>query len=336
MSRFILSRKKAIEQYNKAKELADVVSYSVKTNLEVAKVLKETDCMFSIHTFSNAKILDEPERIWFFAQGWDKRFIKKLLDFGIKRFVVDNVNDLNLLLDNLNKEAEVLLRMNLKEMTIYTGRYFVYGMKSSVINELIPKLKKNKKIKKIGIHFHRKTQNISEWNYKEELENALTKENLDRIDYVNIGGGLPADYKNVSSRTIDVIIKKLKELRKWLHGFNITMIMEPGRFISAPAVVLETRIINIYDNNIILDCSVYDGAMDTIVIPVKLLVKGELNEGKSYVLKGNSPCSMDIFRYDVKLKNPKIGDKIIFLNAGAYNYATDFFRKEKIKTIITE
>ena len=336
MTRFILSKKKVLEQYNKVKGLGDIVSYSVKTNLDVAMVLKETDSMFSLHSPENIKILNCPERMWFFAQGWDKKQIKKLLSIGIRRFVVDNINDLNRLmeLESGLSDVELLLRMNLKEMTIYTGRYFVYGMKAAVINSLIPKIKN--RVKAVGIHFHRKTQNISEWNYKEELEQSLKKDTIKMLDYVNIGGGLPSKYKNISDRALETIIKKINELREWLHSFNIRMIIEPGRFISAPAIKLETKIINIYDNNIILDCSVYDGAMDTIVIPVKLLVQGELETGKSYVLKGNSPCSMDIFRYDVKLKNPKVGDKIIFLNAGAYNYATDFFSRKRIKTVIVE
>ncbi|MBL7169437.1 MAG: decarboxylase, partial [Candidatus Aenigmarchaeota archaeon] len=39
---------------------------------------------------------------------------------------------------------------------------------------------------------------------------------------------------------------------------------------------------------------------------------------------------MDIFRYRVKLKNPKVGDKIVFLNAGGYNFTTDFCNLPKL------
>ena len=70
-----------------------------------------------------------------------------------------------------------------------------------------------------------------------------------------------------------------------------------------------------------------------------MLVEGELKgeeEGKDYLIKGNSPTRDDIFRYKVKLKNPKVGDKIVFLNAGAYNYATDFFGYKKLDTEIVE
>jgi ornithine decarboxylase len=52
------------------------------------------------------------------------------------------------------------------------------------------------------------------------------------------------------------------------------------------------------------------------------------------VIKGVTPCSLDLFRYRVYLKNPKVGDEITFLNAGAYNFTTDFCNLEKIENEI--
>ena len=112
--------------------------------------------------------------------------------------------------------------------------------------------------------------------------------------------------------------------------------IEPGRFIAAPSGRLVAEIVRIYDNNIIVNASVYNSDMDALIVPVKLLVKGELDkkEGKPFVIKGMTPCSMDLFRYRVYLNNPKEGDEIVFLNAGAYNFSTDFCNLDKIKTII--
>ena len=68
-----------------------------------------------------------------------------------------------------------------------------------------------------------------------------------------------------------------------------------------------------------------------------MLVENELaddEKGEYYLIKGNSPTRDDIFRYKVKLKQPKVGDKIVFLNAGAYNYTTDFCGFRKLETEI--
>jgi ornithine decarboxylase len=45
---------------------------------------------------------------------------------------------------------------------------------------------------------------------------------------------------------------------------------------------------------------------------------------------------MDIFRYRTYLDNPKVGDKIVFLNAGAYTYSTDFCNLKKLETVIVD
>ena len=102
---------------------------------------------------------------------------------------------------------------------------------------------------------------------------------------------------------------------------------------------LEAEIAGISGRNITVNCSVYNSSMDTLVVPVKLIVEGEMengNDGEDYTIKGITPDSTDIFRYKVKLKTPKLGDKIAFINAGAYNYHTEFCGLEKLKSLIVD
>ncbi|NQU97841.1 decarboxylase [Candidatus Woesearchaeota archaeon] len=338
--RFILSKSKVLEQYNKVKRLADSVSYSAKTNQEVTKILeKETDSLFSVHLENELKHVNDMSRIIFLAQGWTANGIKNLVNKGINYFVVDNEQDLYTLIEflkNNNTKINLLLRIKLKEHSIRTERYFVFGMGSEVVNKRLRELRKNTKIKTLGVHFHRKTQNMSEWNLKYELSNILEEDVLQMIDIVNIGGGLPSEYANTNMDVLKSIFTKIKELKEWLNKQNTKMIIEPGRFIAAPSCKLETEIIGIYENNIIVNASVYNSDMDALVVPVKLLVEGELKKGKGspYVIKGITPCSMDLFRYRTYLKTPKVGNKLVFLNVGAYNFTTDFCDLEKIETDI--
>jgi ornithine decarboxylase len=334
-AKFLMSKSKVLENYKELKELADIVSYSYKTNRHAAYILQdETNSAFCVHSIKSVKDLNDKSRLWFFAQAWSKEEINELITLGVNNFVVDNVKDLQVLTDNIKSPINLLLRMRLKEHTIHTGRHFVYGMYSKQINELIPKLRKNELIKLLGIHFHRKTQNVGEWSLKQELSQTLSKETLESINLLNIGGGIPAEYKNFRPEIKQSIFNKIKELREWLKSNNIKMIIEPGRFIAASAVKLETNIVNIYDNNIIIDASVYNSAMDTYFAHIRLLVEDELESGTAYTIKGCTPDSIDIFRYKVFLDNPKTGDKIIFLNAGAYNYSTSFCGLKELPTII--
>jgi ornithine decarboxylase len=287
------------------------------------------------------KHIKDKSRIFFLAQAWNQGDIKELMDLGIKNFVVDNEYDLNELLnflDKINCKINLLLRIKLKENTIKTEKYFVFGLDSDIVNKKIKELRKNDKIEKLGIHFHRKTQNMSEWNLKYEILDIIDKDVLKLIDIINIGGGLPSDYANTNVDVLPTILNKIKEFKKWVNENKIKLIIEPGRFIAAPAGKLITQIIGIYENNIIVNCSVYNADMDALIVPVKLLVEGETNEknGIPYVIKGITPCSMDLFRYRVYLKKPQIGQEIVFLNSGAYNFSTDFCDLDKLSTEIIE
>jgi ornithine decarboxylase len=340
-ARFVLSKSKLLEQYEIAKSLADEVSYSFKTNPFVGTVLeKETDSQFSIHLKDMLEKIKDKKRVWFFGQAWDEEEIDEVYNSGVKRFVVDNENDLNILLNYVkknNRQIDLLLRMRLKEKTVQTGKHYVFGMLANQINSLIPELRKNKNIKNLGIHFHRKTQNISEWTLTEELKEIINPEVWDMIDILNIGGGLPIEYKNSHANTIlPFIFEKIKKLKEFLHSKKIKMIIEPGRFIAGPPIKLECYVKNIYNNNVIVDCSVYNSAMDTFVANVRLEIEGELEKGDVCTIKGMTPDSMDILRYKVYLKDVKIGDKIVFLNAGAYTFTTDFCGIKKVEIVVVD
>ncbi|MEM5792754.1 MAG: decarboxylase [Candidatus Aenigmatarchaeota archaeon] len=334
-SKFLVSKSKVIEQYKKLKDLGCLVSYSVKTFPEICWILEEnTDSFFSIHMFQSLRFVKDMKRVWFLTQGLTDDFLDKVFEVGIRKFVVDNESDLKKLLEYIEREKikiDLLLRVRMREHTIYTGKYFVFGMYSHQINRWIPILRKNNNIENLGVHFHRKTQNTSEWSIKEEISQMLNKQTLESIDLFNIGGGIPVDYKNSSAKNLPYIFKKIVEFRDWMEETGVKTIIEPGRFIAAPSTKLITEVISVYENNVIVDASVYNGALDTIIVPIKLLVEGESDKGEDYVIKGCTPCSMDIFRYNVKLENPpKVGDKIVFLNAGAYNFTTDFCNLQKL------
>jgi ornithine decarboxylase len=337
-AKFILSKSKVLKQLKIINEISDSVSYSLKTNFEVGKILeKDSNCFFSVHSLESLELIKDKSRVWFFGQSWNMNELKLLVDRGVYNFVIDNQNDLKIFLEfikNKKNKFNLLLRFRLKENTIHTGKHFVFGMRANEINLLIPKIRNIKNINKIGIHFHRKTQNVSEWSLKEELKDSIKI--LDSIDFVNIGGGIPIPYKNHRPEILKNIFSKIKEVKEFLNSKGIKLIIEPGRFIAGPSINLETEIINIYENNIAINASVYNCAMDTFIANIRLLIDNELNFGERYVIKGCTPDSMDIFRYSVFLNKPRIGQKITFLNAGAYNFSTDFCKLPKLKTEVIE
>jgi ornithine decarboxylase len=337
---FVLSRSKLLRQYRTIANVVDMVSYSYKTNPLVGDLLqKMTDCRFTLHSENSIPRIKDKSRIIFILQATDQKELGRLFGSGIRSFVADNETDLASLLKYLKKTditINLMLRMRMKEYTVKTEKHYVYGMYSQQINELIPKLRENKRIEKLGVHFHRKTQNIGEWNIIEELKEHLDKETLECMDLLDIGGGMPVDYKNYNADSLPYVLGKISQARRWANGMGITMIAEPGRLVAAPCIELRCKVVSIDRGTIFVNCSVYNASMDTIVANTKLRIKGEREQGERYLVKGRTPDSTDILRYRVYLKKMKVGDPLTFLNAGAYTYSTDFCFLNKLKTVIVE
>ncbi len=338
-ARFVLSKPKLREQYAFLSKLCPRISYSIKTNPEVGMVLdSETDCFFSVHTPEGLGWVSDLRRVWFLPQGLDQSFFKRLLIYGLENFVVDNEPDLRNLLRVLEEgrwKVNLMLRMRFEETTIYKGRFYLFGFTARKINELVQELRQNPNIRNLGVHFHRKTQNTGNWSLRESLESMLSEEALRSMDIMSIGGGIPIDYKNTSAGNMEYIVGKIGELREWLESWDIKMIMEPGRPLAGPPVRLETCITSVDGRSITVNASVYNTSLDTIIVPHKLLVDGE-GEGDTYTIKGCTPCSMDIFRYEARLRDPRVGQRLVFLNAGAYNFHSTFCNLERPPTIAEE
>jgi len=340
-AKFILSKRVVANQVKILEDLRVRISYSYKTNKEVGNVLQEiSDVDFSIHAKEEIEMIKNKSKIWFFTQAELEGELSEIMDSGVRNFVVDNEIDLQRLLNVIAKKEikiNLSLRMKFQEHRIGTGKYFVYGMPARKINEIILKIYSNEFIDKLGVHIHRKSQNTSEWEIEQELQDSLSKEILEKINFINLGGGLPSEYRGYTLKVLPYIFEKIRGARDFLAEFGIETYIEPGRFICAPAIRLVTEIIQIQEKNIVINTTIYNCALDTVLTHTKMLVEKELEEGeKEYLIKGNSPTRDDIFRYRVKLKNPRVGDKIVFLNAGAYNYTTDFFGHKKLKTEIME
>jgi len=342
-AKFILSKSKLKEQINLLSKLRVKISYSYKTNKEVGNLLQRLspEVDFSIHAKEEIDEIRDKSKIWFFVQAESKPELIQIIAKGVKSFVIDNLVDLTQLLEVAEENSykiNLSIRMKFQEHRVGSGKYFVYGMPCKIVNKIINESRVNEFIDKLGIHIHRKSQNISEWEIKNELEDSLDKNTLEKIDFVNLGGGLPVKYRGYCLKNLSYIFQKIKQTKEFLDNYGIQTILEPGRFIAAPCIKLVTEIIQVYDNIVVLNTTIYNCALDCTLTQIKMLVEQELGEeiGKDYLLKGNSPTRDDIFRYKVKLKNPQVGDIIIFLNAGAYNYTTDFFGFKKLRTEIVE
>jgi len=118
-------------------------------------------------------MIHNKSKISFFTQAESTEELENIIQQGITEFVIDNELDLKTTLQAAEKsktKITISLRMKFQEHRIGTGKYFVYGMSASRVNDLILELKENSNIKELGIHIHRKSQNTSEWEIADEVK----------------------------------------------------------------------------------------------------------------------------------------------------------------------
>jgi diaminopimelate decarboxylase len=151
----------------------------------------------------------------------------------------------------------------------------------------------------------------------------MLKDKGHKIDIIDVGGGLGVKYKE-NETPIDV--KKYgKLLSEKLGELDCKVIIEPGRFLTANAGILVTKILHIkksdIKNFVIVDAGMNDFIRPTLygahhnIIPLK-------EPGKSENLKcdivGPVCETGDFFAKDIDLKDINEDDFLAICSTGAY------------------
>jgi ornithine decarboxylase len=359
---FVINKKKLNSNIKSFKKFFNgEVAYSLKTNPDpcILKKLMKNGCSLLIssieelgevvkfHDFSASKIIFQSPSLTYEQY----KITRKL---GIHRYSIDSYDQLEIVLKDIKSnsaELELLVRINtgvkIKNPELPYGMDSYLGFPLKEAKKVLIKLNslKGRGVKRIGVHNHLLSQNTF-LNLWEENLNTITKFLVElkskglEIDVVNLGGGYPIEYhKSVPSllqisRLINNFKKKISEIYPEMH-----YVFEPGRKLVAEAVTLIAKVVHtkkFLDSNVaILNCSLYNCSLDTLIVdlylPVeKIQAKGNKSEKlKNYVIRGSTPDSLDIFAKDVRMAELKNGDHVAFLRCGAYSFGCDFISLKK-------
>jgi diaminopimelate decarboxylase len=163
-----------------------------------------------------------------------------------------------------------------------------------------------------------------------------------KIDIVNLGGGYPVEYHEPVPNTASIskLIANFQEKVSEIYP-GIHYVFEPGRKTVAEAVTLVAKVVHTKrfkgKNVAILDCSLYNCSLDTLIVglylPVKKIGRGSSSKVKSYIIRGSTPDSLDVFGRGVRFPELKNGDYVAFLKCGAYSFGCDFISLPRAKCI---
>ncbi len=353
------------KQYNELKEAfkarKSLISYAVKanSNLSVIKHLGDqgsgADCV-SIGEVKRALKSGIPKyKIIFSGVGKTDAEITEALELDILMINVESDAELvrvELMAEALKKEARISIRVNPNvdpktHPYISTGLHEnKFGVDIDTAKRMYIKAKKSAYLDPIGIHCHIGSQ-LTELSPIKEAVNIVAdlvrniKAALDiELKFFDVGGGLGIVYKD------EVLIdtyQYAQTILDALHGLDITVVCEPGRFIVGNSGVFVTKVL--YEKvNGDKRFVIVDGAMNDLLRPTlynayhKVEVIDKSEEVSSCNVVGPVCESGDFFAKDIELPMTEHNDLMAIYSSGAYGFtmASNYNTRNKVAEIAYE
>ncbi|MTV22613.1 diaminopimelate decarboxylase [Staphylococcus delphini] len=331
-------------------DIGYVLSYASKafTCLQMVKLAAEED--FELDVVSEGELYTaleagfDPQRIHFHGNNKTKHEIRYALESGIGYFVVDALDEIDLIEQYATKPVDVLLRVNpgVEAHThefIQTGQEkskFGLSLKHGLALEAVEKIRNTHNIVLKGIHFHIGSQIEETTGMIETAKMVLNwlDEHAIAIDLLNLGGGFSAQYVE-ADQSFDIeagiteIVQAIKAECQQLKYPIPTLSIEPGRSIVAEAGVTLYEVGTIKDIPGVNKYVSIDGGMSdhirTALYDAKyqaLLINRNETPDETVTIAGKLCESGDIIIHEAQLPSSvKRGDYLAILTTGAYHYS---------------
>ncbi|EGQ1671418.1 diaminopimelate decarboxylase [Staphylococcus pseudintermedius] len=331
-------------------DIGYVLSYASKafTCLQMVKLAAEED--FELDVVSEGELYTaleagfDPQRIHFHGNNKTKHEIRYALESGIGYFVVDALDEIDLIEQYATKPVDVLLRVN-PGVEAYTHEFIQTGQEKSKFGlslkhglalEAVEKIRNTNNIVLKGIHFHIGSQIEETTGMIETAKMVLNwlDEHAITIDLLNLGGGFSAQYVE-GDQSFDIeagiteIVQAIKAECQQLKYPIPTLSIEPGRSIVAEAGVTLYEVGTIKDIPGVNKYVSIDGGMSdhirTALYDAKyqaLLINRNETPDETVTIAGKLCESGDIIIHEAKLPSSvKRGDYLAILATGAYHYS---------------
>lgn len=332
------------DQYNHLEQLLKVpnqICYAVKSNsnLGVLKILADLDCGFDIVSGGElARVLKAgavPSHIMYSGVGKSSDEIRAALKAGVGSINIESAEELDHIQQiaaELNTVAPIALRIN-PDIGGKTHRYISTGLKEhkfGISASLAPAILKHANalanVEVFGLACHLGSQLHEVEPYEAALDKllALMKECPDHpYQFIDLGGGLGITYQDEISMDLTAFCDMLN---RRFEKLPYKLILEPGRWISANAGLLLTRVEYIKSQEG-KHFAIVDAGMNDLIRPALYEAWHDidpvlLREGKSETYDVVGPvCETADFLGLARPLNIRAGDLLAVKEAGAYGFS---------------
>lgn len=274
------------------------------------------------------------------------REIKRALEFGNTRFVVDNVEEMKKFYPYAG-QVEIIIRVSFRSKQAVVDLSRKFGCVLEDLPILVDMAQQNG-LTVVGLSFHVGSQSLSPMTQVNAIRSsiaAMKVMNSVQWKFLDIGGSFPVSYDEQVLPIADFCAPLMEALADLPE--NIEVFAEPGRFISAPSMIEVVSVVGKAKRGArtwyYLDDGVYGGfsgqMFDHARYPIAPLKPFDPT-GEFYpsVLAGPTCDSIDVVAEDIELPELEIGDILIGKQMGAYTLAsaTEFNYYPKPKVVVVE
>ncbi len=338
---FFTSREILRHNYGMFRHLFDKpeVCYALKANSDpkVLTYLNEIGCGFeAASAYEIDQLLQlgvEPTNIIYGTSVKPIDHIQKAFNNGVDRFAADSVEELDKLIAHAPGSRVFVRTVVDDEGSVFTMSER-FGAPVDTVTDLMLYAHKHG-LKPYGLSFYVGSQaTVAErWanamrTIKPVIDNLYAKKI--KLEVINVGGGFPVVYENHQNAPhLAEIVQKLHNVMHELP-YMPSILMEPGRGIVASSTVLVASVVSRSVRNgrtwLCLDAGIYNALYEAMIHQGSTMYKVQpfvqpkgKYESMLCTLAGPTGDSLDIIARDAVLPaDIKIGDKLIFENAGAY------------------
>ncbi len=260
-----------------------MVCYAVKANSNIAilRLLRERGAGMEVvsrgELFRCLRAGADPRKIVFTGPGKTAAEIEYALQNDILMFAVESLAELSRLDEiaaRVKKTAHFAMRVN-PDVDPHTHSYITtgkatnkFGVDPETAVEAYRRSKEMAHVSPVGIHMHIGSQIVSSEPYVLAVKKLLAVVEQVRqfsidLKYFDMGGGMGVIYREEAPRTAEQLVGDIVSLVKDL---NMTIIVEPGRFIVGNAGALITQVQYVKQSRV-KKFMVVDAGMNDLIRP---------------------------------------------------------------------
>ena len=321
-----------------------LICYAVKSNSNIAvlQTLAQLGSGFDIVSAGELERVlmagGDPAKVVYSGVAKTATEMRRALEVGIHCFNVESESELNLLNQTaaeINMQAPVSLRVN-PNVDAKTHPYISTGLKENKFGididqafDIYQRATQMKNISIVGVDCHIGSQLTDISPFIDAMQHLLSlvdrlAESGIKLQHIDIGGGLGVRYQN---EVVPSLTSYMEALLPLLENRTETLIMEPGRSITANAGVLLMQV-QVIKNNGDKNFAIVDAAMNDMLRPALYDAWMDINPietktdriGKTYDVVGPICETGDFLGKDRKLAIAE-GDYLYLSSAGAYGFA---------------